>query len=217
MAIEEIRQTPTRLTIYPESRQANNTVVSDSSATKSAVQNESQSGTDYSFWDFLDLINPLQHIPIVNTIYREATGDTIKPELKLAGGAVLGGPLGFVSSLADVIFEQETGKDIGSTMVAAVFGDETEAPVQVAKAQESIQHSAVRIQEMELPISSHRWSNTKNDDEDERHARLSQIDPMSKEVLALYGGSASPLQASQAYQQADMRGVLQQASLNQTF
>ena len=28
-----------------------------------------------SFKDFLDILNPLQHIPLVNTIYRKATGD----------------------------------------------------------------------------------------------------------------------------------------------
>ncbi|MDP6473864.1 MAG: hypothetical protein QF894_03030 [Alphaproteobacteria bacterium] len=31
----------------------------------------------FGFDDFLDLINPLQHIPIISTIYREITGDTI--------------------------------------------------------------------------------------------------------------------------------------------
>ena len=29
----------------------------------------------FDFWDVLDVINPLQHIPFVNTLYREMTGD----------------------------------------------------------------------------------------------------------------------------------------------
>jgi hypothetical protein len=33
---------------------------------------------DMDFWDFVDIVNPLQHIPVVNTIYRELTGDTVK-------------------------------------------------------------------------------------------------------------------------------------------
>src|SRR3546814_15608721 len=33
----------------------------------------------FSFGDFLDIINPIQHIPIVPTIYRAITGDTSQP------------------------------------------------------------------------------------------------------------------------------------------
>src|SRR3954464_5938704 len=29
---------------------------------------------DMDFWDFVDIVNPLQHIPVVSTIYRELTG-----------------------------------------------------------------------------------------------------------------------------------------------
>ncbi len=33
----------------------------------------------FSFGDIVDIINPLQHIPVVSTIYREMTGDDIGP------------------------------------------------------------------------------------------------------------------------------------------
>jgi hypothetical protein len=32
-----------------------------------------------SFWDVLDVFNPLQHIPLLNSVYREVTGDQITP------------------------------------------------------------------------------------------------------------------------------------------
>lgn len=77
-----------------------------------------------SFSDFLDVINPLQHIPIVSTIYRRITGDEIDPEARLAGGALYGGPLGFVSALANVIVEEQTGRDIGETISVALLGED---------------------------------------------------------------------------------------------
>lgn len=79
---------------------------------------------EFSFWDFLDVINPLQHIPIVNGIYRELTGDTIKPVMKLAGGTLFGGPLGLALSAMDVSVEGATGKDTGQHVAALVEGQE---------------------------------------------------------------------------------------------
>ncbi len=77
-----------------------------------------------SFGDFLDVINPLQHIPVISTIYRRITGDEIDPEARLAGGALYGGPLGFVSALANVIVEEQTGRDIGETVSVALLGED---------------------------------------------------------------------------------------------
>ena len=45
----------------------------------------------FGFLDVLDMINPLQHLPIVSTIYRNLTGDTIKPVAQVVGGAAFGG------------------------------------------------------------------------------------------------------------------------------
>ncbi len=66
-----------------------------------------------SFLDFLDIINPLQHIPLVATLYRKITGDEIDPGSRLAGSALYGGALGAVTSLIDVMIEFNTGRDIG--------------------------------------------------------------------------------------------------------
>jgi hypothetical protein len=85
----------------------------------------------FSFGDFLDIINPLQHIPIVSTIYRKLTGDTIKPFERLAGDTLYGGLWGAVSSAANIAFEQITGKDFGDTALALVIGDE-EKPTAIA-------------------------------------------------------------------------------------
>ncbi|MBV6634036.1 MAG: hypothetical protein KI792_13500 [Alphaproteobacteria bacterium] len=78
---------------------------------------------DMSFWDFLDVINPLQHIPIVNTFYREMTGDTIKPSTQMAGGVLFGGPVGLVSGAFNAMFEQTGGNDMVGTLVASLTDD----------------------------------------------------------------------------------------------
>ncbi|MFO7483487.1 hypothetical protein [Oceanibaculum nanhaiense] len=76
-----------------------------------------------SFFDFLDLINPLQHIPIVSSIYRQLTGDTIRPEMQMAGAGLLGGPLGLLAAGAHAVFEAENGRGVGEEVLAqAGFG-----------------------------------------------------------------------------------------------
>ncbi len=42
----------------------------------------------FTFADLIDIVNPLQHIPVIGTIYRRITGDTLDPGARLAGGAL---------------------------------------------------------------------------------------------------------------------------------
>jgi hypothetical protein len=77
----------------------------------------------FSFKTVLDTLNPLQHIPVVSTIYRELTGDIPSPASQVAGGALFGGVIGFVASLFNVQVEGVTGKDIGAHAVAALNED----------------------------------------------------------------------------------------------
>ena len=68
---------------------------------------------DMDFWDFVDIVNPLQHIPVVNTIYRELTGDTIKGVSRVVGGGLYGGVIGLVAGVGSAIIAETTGKDPG--------------------------------------------------------------------------------------------------------
>jgi hypothetical protein len=79
---------------------------------------------ELSFWDVLDVINPLQHLPIVGNIYRAVTGDELKEGPRVVGGILFGGVLGGVAAVANVIIEEKTGRDIGGNMIATVFGDD---------------------------------------------------------------------------------------------
>jgi hypothetical protein len=81
-----------------------------------------------TFDDLLDIVNPLQHLPIVSTLYRHFTHDEIKPLPKIAGDALYGGWMGLASSVADYTFEKITGKNFGDTVLAMVTGDELSPP-----------------------------------------------------------------------------------------
>lgn len=72
----------------------------------------------FTFTDLLDFINPLQHIPVVSSIYRSITGDEMGNAARIIGGAALGGVGGVISSLIDATVEISTGKDIGAHVIA---------------------------------------------------------------------------------------------------
>lgn len=60
-------------------------------------------------------MNPLQYVPVVGTIYRAVTGDTIPEGIRMAGslvvGTLLSGPIGLVTGIATIIAEKATGID----------------------------------------------------------------------------------------------------------
>ena len=97
-------------------------------ATNQKDQKDAASGKDdeftlfskdgFTFLDFLDIINPLQHIPIVGTIYRQLTGDQINPGARVLGDTLFFGPIGTVASIGDMLIREATGKDMGEHVVA---------------------------------------------------------------------------------------------------
>lgn len=76
---------------------------------------------EFSFGDLVDVINPLQHIPIIATVYRNLTQDKIGFAPRVIGGAVWGRIGGFVAGLVNAAVEWFTGKDIGDHIYAALF------------------------------------------------------------------------------------------------
>lgn len=81
-----------------------------------------------TFAEFLDIINPLQHIPIVSTIYRAITGDDIGTGARVAGGMLFGGPIGALVSGITAVFEEASGGDIGEHIAEFIndFGGGTD-------------------------------------------------------------------------------------------
>jgi hypothetical protein len=99
-----------------------------------------------SFWDVLDIVNPLQHIPIVSTLYREITGDQIGDAARLAGGALFGGPIGLAAAGVDYAVKALTGDHIeGHVMAMLGFGEPATAKgTAVAEAAEEVTEAAAK-------------------------------------------------------------------------
>ena len=83
----------------------------------------------FTFKDILDVINPLQHIPGVSTLYRDMTGDEISPASRIGGGALFFGPIGAAISTANVIVDKATGKDVGEHVMAAFVDEENDGTI----------------------------------------------------------------------------------------
>ena len=78
---------------------------------------------DLNFDALVDTINPLQHIPVVSTIYREITGDKMGAPASIIGGALYGGVFGFFSALGNEFLKAVTGHDVGETILSLLQGD----------------------------------------------------------------------------------------------
>ncbi|WP_288905326.1 hypothetical protein [uncultured Sneathiella sp.] len=92
------------------------------------VTDEDSFGDDgFGFDDFLDIINPLQHIPGISSLYREITGDEISPGARSIGGTIYGGAIGLAVSLVNSAVEEATGKDVGEHVISLFSNEEDEA------------------------------------------------------------------------------------------
>ncbi|MBP0443273.1 hypothetical protein J8J14_00650 [Roseomonas sp. SSH11] len=58
-----------------------------------------------SFGEMLESLNPLQHMPGVGMIYREATGSAAPIAARILVGTALGGPMGFLGGVASAMLE----------------------------------------------------------------------------------------------------------------
>jgi hypothetical protein len=84
-------------------------------------------GPDRQFgWDdFADIVNPLQHIPLVNVAYRAVSGDEIYGAARLFDVGF--GPVAGASTVFDLAYTSTTGSSMEDTAMAAIFGgDETD-------------------------------------------------------------------------------------------
>jgi hypothetical protein len=109
------------------------------SATAAAGAQPADSHT--SFLSILSDLNPLQYLPVVGTIYRAVTGDTIPEAVRSIGSFVvsglLGGPIGLVTNAAMQAIEKITGIDpekIGQDVLARMGVGHREADPMVAAA-----------------------------------------------------------------------------------
>ncbi|MFW5680237.1 MAG: hypothetical protein ACOC3D_08210 [Pseudomonadota bacterium] len=79
-------------------------------------------GDGFGFDDLLDVVNPLQHLPGVSTVYRAASDDGIGAIPRLLGGLLFGGLFGLAAAAVNVVVQAFSGRDIGEHVTAAFLG-----------------------------------------------------------------------------------------------
>jgi hypothetical protein len=82
-----------------------------------------------SFSDLLDIINPLQHIPLINTLYQHLTGDKEGAVADIVGGALYGGIIGVGCALANLVIEDQTGMNASDNVIALFTGGDSSSAV----------------------------------------------------------------------------------------
>jgi hypothetical protein len=132
----------------------------------------------HGFLDFLvtlfDIINPLEHIPIISTIYEHVTGHHMNAVARIAGDTLYGGPIGTAVGVANVIAEKKTGKDLGDNMLAMLKGkDNTDSETMVA--QNAPRASDIIWNEASPPATA-----VAGPDSGEQNARLAMLAPKLK-------------------------------------
>src|ERR1019366_780124 len=80
-----------------------------------------------SFHEVMSALNPLQYLPVIGTIYRAVTGDTIPEAVRRVGSliasALLGGPIGIAINLGAVAIEKAAGIDLDEAGQALLRGE----------------------------------------------------------------------------------------------
>ena len=131
---------------------------------RDTLTEQPQNDEQFGFFDLIDMVNPLHHVPIIGHLYREFTGDEIKPIAKIMGGAAFSGPIGVASAIIDTVVQNETGKDMASNAMAFTFGDDTpealpsnNPPQQIASnaaPEQSIQNTLQTINDSDPDMTS---------------------------------------------------------------
>lgn len=121
----------------------NNVASLDMMESRSRTAQPATDDDGFGFDDFLDIINPLQHLPVIGTAYRAITGDEIETPAKLAGGALFGGLFGFLGALGSTAYAEIVGESVDETLLS--FFDSGSAPKQAGAARASAAYSSAQL------------------------------------------------------------------------
>lgn len=84
------------------------------------IQSAPEENDSFGFGDIIDMVNPLQHIPLIGHVYRSLTGDEIKPISQIVGGSIFGGPAGAAIGLVNTVIREETGDDMAGNAYSMI-------------------------------------------------------------------------------------------------
>jgi hypothetical protein len=150
------------------------------------VQTAWKSASGFGFRDIIDIVNPLQHLPIIGSVYRYLTGDRPGEAAQLAGDALYGGPIGVGISVASAATEDDQGHDLGERALIAVFGSHDGGS---ATAVASAAHPAASQAASPAPLSTSQVAAA---------AQTAQASPAPaampmRQPMPLFGGIATPV------------------------
>ncbi len=121
MSIAPISETPSCYYTYDRERSCGGVISygahtkTSNTETKSDISTKTQrqeSSNQVGFGDLLDIINPLQHLPVISWAYQKITGDTMKPVSAMIGGTLFGGGMGLLASaLQEAITDHNIRQD----------------------------------------------------------------------------------------------------------
>jgi hypothetical protein len=115
---------------------------------------EGEKDDGFSFGDVIDIINPLQHLPVIGTLYRKITGDTMGSFSGVVGSTIFGGPLGAIGSGINLALKESTGKDLTENAMSLVGFDITPAIKKPAIHIEGPAQSAATSNENSLAVAN---------------------------------------------------------------
>ena len=135
--------------------EANATVVDDVKASETYGpslnmdhQKPSAQTPKLSFGEFLDIVNPLHHIPVVNKLYRKYSGDEISPVAQIIGDGIYGGPIGAAASIVNAAMQEHSGQTMADTVATAFSGKRDGGAPSTPE---------VRLTQKEMPPQKQQW------------------------------------------------------------
>jgi len=105
---------------------------------------------NFGFADLLDVINPLQHVPILGSVYRQVTGDEIGAPARVLGNMLYGGPAGLAFGAFNVLFAEIGGQAPADALVAALFGESGSPDTEPAPAEAELDRAGTEPGQAEL-------------------------------------------------------------------
>lgn len=182
--------------------------------------------------EVLSGLNPIHHIPFVSQLVDASEADSNRGSAasvgKIVVGTLLGGPIGFLASLANVIYEQQTGESMIASAASSITGNPSTQVAQAKTAENLEVASATPAQEV-LPPESAVQANQKiaaavaEDTAIQGQMQMANAmgalaNPLSREdqdVLSLFGSDQKS--AHRSYRQAQMLPYLRDVTVSQVL
>ncbi len=144
----------------------------------------------WNFRQFLSELNPIQYIPVLGTIYRAVTGDTIPETAREAGSLVVsgltGGPIGVAINLGMLAAEKIAGVDpekLGA-QVLADLGIGASKPAQAAVPKAAMHQAPAPAETAWSPAQLAAYGITKTPDGNLHQGTLADSDVLNTLELA---------------------------------